>query len=1139
MPAVSIGGNLTTTEEMWQTELRYRALLRGRSLVLEAEVPGDEAKNALGALGRKYFLQDSAADRRSTLAKYRGHLLIGLVAVGADQYEDGTLWPHIENAFGDKLSQTMRDEISNVWSEILDSMGLARFQTPMRIIGEFLMHGGVPTTSTCGLVDALTRLDGLLPNMQAGQFIHRITALSGEDAYHSFGISRPAWRFLKEGGDIATDFVARALTAIDALNEDSDSADAGGLPQSTFEAMRACLTRSGSSARSGGSSKKRPRRLNLTPALIFQEQKGVRIQLPPLEVAADADIHWRLNFGGESGERLASRPFPGDGPSTTFWNVDRPVGGITLTASAGASAQGSWALTLVDPEDPLIIFDAETSVMLRANSLLPKDRVWLGYPVGADVNPLDEELEIDGTIKLVSDEITIYGWDGWAFRLADLTDVKRLRLSDDARKDLEIAGSSPWRYISTTSKPRIEGITEVPFVAVPGTRYVSSTVPLITIPGIGGSSTDLQALDTVQNSPAWTVYVKPIGSDENLYAWAIYPDVEDASYALWPDDRDPVVGVFDVELVGALGKGFKERVAIFEGLDATSTVERRHLIRNGSGIERAKVTVALSSLNDSAVVELDQLSTENRLDTIEALAEFKPIVEVPYASITKRLGHLASTTLTPAICEFENLIKTTITVNESIGNRFCKLVSVDGSGIEQDVLETSRTESSVTFNLAQLIDSLEQSRNSELFIESNNDRTLVGRVQPHQLARGVSLTEDGRLKVDARSAIPGLEAAVYPAFAPWANPLIVDLDAKLVSEPLDVFYAHSKSAYVALAIRNPWTPTEWELADPKPSPNIFEVTTLPLMTSGAFPHELERWLAGESAEPGLAPSKILIETYARLGPRRRAFKIPFAKTPLDVARAIADQEIDFLAGINEASISNRAQTKLLVESGLIASIRAEIGAPVTLWERQPTTALIAKAGFNKPDFGYRSAREEAFGNVAAALANGDEDPHAKTGAFLPPHAMVFDAMHKDQLNAVMRAAKPIPGRLLDQDERMIHARELFDARHEQYLAPLCRQSGKILKLIMECIEEQLGTDGLKPIKARTSNEGWMSLPALTIALALINRLAARNVARAKEISAVTINEYAKLANVAPLFVEQDIVLAELWLSGWEEPNGSN
>jgi hypothetical protein len=656
---------------------------------------------------------------------------------------------------------------------------------------------------------------------------------------------------------------------------------------------------------------------------------------------------------------------------------------------------------------------------------------------------------------------------------------------------------------------------------------------------MGGSRAEREALETAQNSPAWTVHVSPIDSDEHLYSWAIYPEVEEASYALWPDDRDPVVGVFDVELVGALGKGFKERVAIFEGIEATSTLKRRQLIQSGSGIEPAKVSISLSHQNDGAVVELDPLSTEVRLDSIQVLAEFKPVVEVPYASITKRLGHLASTTLTPAICEFENLATTTITVNESIGNRYCKLVSVDGSGIEQDVLETSRTESSVTFTLAQLIDSLEESRNSELFIESNHNRTLVGRIQPHQLARGVSLTEDGRLKIDARSAIPGLEAAVYPAYAPWANPLIVDLDAKLVSEPLDVFYACSKTVYVALAIRNPWTPTEWELTDPKPSPNLFEVATLPFITSDTFPHELERWLAGESAEPGLVPSKILIETYARIGPRRRALKIPFTKTPLDVAKVIAHQENDFLTGINEATISNRAQTKLLVESGLIASIRAEVEAPVTLWDRQPTTALMAKAGFTQADFGYGNAREEAFGYVAAALASGDEDPHAKTGAFLPQAAAALDAMHKEQLNAVMRAAKPIPGRLLDKDERMIHARELFDARHEQYLAPLCRQSGKILKLIMECIQEQLGVDGLKPISARTSGEGWMSLPALTIGFALINRLAARNVARAKEISAVTMNEYSKLANVAPLFVEQDIVLAELWLSGWEEPSGTN
>jgi hypothetical protein len=148
-------------------------------------------------------------------------------------------------------------------------------------------------------------------------------------------------------------------------------------------------------------------------------------------------------------------------------------------------------------------------------------------------------------------------------------------------------------------------------------------------------------------------------------------------------------------------------------------------------------------------------------------------------------------------------------------------------------------------------------------------------------------------------------------------------------------------------------------------------------------------------------------------------------------------------------------------------------------------------------------------------------------------------MTTEALDAVMKAVSPIPGHLLDGDERMLHARELFDHRHDSALAPLCSSSDKVLRLAESCVTAHLGQDGADPIRSRQSIPGWYSLPALTIALALVDRLAARGNPVARALSDTTRPHFSYLARVAPRMIEQDLAIAELRIAGWEEANDTD
>jgi hypothetical protein len=489
------------------------------------------------------------------------------------------------------------------------------------------------------------------------------------------------------------------------------------------------------------------------------------------------------------------------------------------------------------------------------------------------------------------------------------------------------------------------------------------------------------------------------------------------------------------------------------------------------------------------------------------------------------------------VFQYENIKDVRLTLNEPVGNRFCRLVAVLEGGIEQDVLETGRTEARITFDLSQLLDTLADTRNCTLYIESGFERTLVGRVQPMQIATGITMGADGRLILDMRHVTPGLVAAVWPKFAPWADPFVVDLDSRKESDPIDPKYSMSGSAIVGLAIENPWNPISWMRPDGELGTNNFEIATLPLADTDDESSRAQRWIAGETAEPGELGLEFLVKAFTGLFNLQSNTQFVIARST--VASMIGEHPQEFAHAINEATIDRSTLVALLVESGLIAKLVGPSESTSSLWSRQPTLALVCKAGISEQEFGYSRAREEAFGMTASQLASGEIDEHASVGSFKDPTAQALENIPVSQLDAYMAAARPIPGHVLDRDERMIHARELFDVRHDSALTGVKTNGEQLLRLITECVTHYLGEDGVAPIVARESAPGWKSLPALSIALALANRLAARNNEKARAIAQVTKTHFAALAMKAPAFVDQDIILAELWLCGWEESNGTN
>ena len=115
---------------------------------------------------------------------------------------------------------------------------------------------------------------------------------------------------------------------------------------------------------------------------------------------------------------------------------------------------------------------------------------------------------------------------------------------------------------------------------------------------------------------------------------------------------------------------------------------------------------------------------------------------------------------------------------------------------------------------------------------------------------------------------------------------------------------------------------------------------------------------------------------------------------------------------------------------------------------------------------------------------------------------------------------------------MIAARQLFDARTSHSLRTLIAASASILTRTTSAINGVFGPGGEAPIDARLGSDGWRNLPALSMALAIVARLAARDVGNSRGMFSIMRDHYALLAEAAPAFVEQDLVIAELWIMNW-------
>jgi hypothetical protein len=415
-------------------------------------------------------------------------------------------------------------------------------------------------------------------------------------------------------------------------------------------------------------------------------------------------------------------------------------------------------------------------------------------------------------------------------------------------------------------------------------------------------------------------------------------------------------------------------------------------------------------------------------------------------------------------------------------------------------------------------------------------------------------------------------AGCYRAYAPWRPPTLVRLDASGCG-PVGDELRGAGPLLVVLRIDDPWVPVEWPAwPEPDDHEGVFflrDRTWLPMSPDSAGvtvgEDQLSAYLAGRGGMPTSAGGAVAALRLYRVGQSLRRLGLPRDGRNA-VATLLAADPAETLAAVPAAGLDATALVAPLVEAGLAALPPGNYLADraVTLWSASPLAAILAsstdlRAASSRSDAPdprgldprWRAQREErerraadqldrlaaVAGQAAVALLSGADDPGRGAGAF-DATAKQLAAMPREQVDMIWRASAVVPGALLDADTRAFAARQLFDARHEGEIRELARTAEVALRTATAALtrtDAPPALDAAVSARRKGDNPRWLLLPALSIALAGLARLAARGDERFRRVYRELQFAHVMLARHAPDLVGLDIVLADLLLTGARTP----
>lgn len=1092
---------LDIRQEQWGRKLR------SVSLAAEAEISDARCAQVASALGRLYKKGGYAgSEGAALLMRWPACLVAAMTSVAVTGYEQGTYWPALWKATGYTGSSGDQQTWGTAFARAVSRLGLPTFShSPLPYLGLILMHAGIPVYCLGDYLRLLLERRRQDPGLDADSFLAWATAPGRELRLDQ--LDKPAQRFLLYGGEYAHDVVDRTLDLLDRLSEPDPDLAGVGLPGCMIETARrelaaGYLELSGTQSRHGnGAAAHHPvrPRIALDPYGL-----GVHVLLPAVGDMPDGVAMWRVAADGKSDTVRSRAMWVGSAeaaPQTAF-PLSRPV--RTVLVSLAGREDLAAELRLVDPSDPMLFF-GEDGRWLAGTVSLPRSQVWI-------MHPADQDLEFTGEAGRIVEPAVPFGWDGWRLRLVCLENVQTVGLRDGRQ-----------HVVEAQARPRLLLDEPLPGVTTPYGSPVYPARPRIQLPA------------TADPAITWQVEVRRSADRALVFSSSITAAAE---FDIWKDVPRPVLGAFEVAVRGPLGRGMRRTVFVAEGLSVGYQPQVRTLASTGLIRGEAHLTVRGSGI---ASPERVRFGSGERTCPAEyrTATESEPLVITPphVAVLCPGAGITTWTTSplhlsTEAFTDAGRLLVRVPEMNQP--DHLQLEIHVSGQQVQTVQSSGGQPPGLAGFELARAADTIAAHGRAELMLNLGDRLMPVGYVRPRRLASGADLVGH-ELVLRDHAKVDGLMVGIYLVYAPWRSPVELSLtsDGSITLPPE---LQDAGPLRVLLRIDDPWTMASW----PKwPGSDAHECAASGIPSSLDLDEEnLSRFVAGMGEIPqqtkdlgrlwrlvDLAAHLVRVGARADLAARCAA---ELRRQPRAALLALAD------AGLGHAEVIwALIMTGMAAVAGeSAASDQAEEVALERLW-----TALPAAAAIATDDLPIRADQVDAAvaqcGDSLKDILNGKPDPHAAVGRF-GPEAERMAVLPREQVQALWQAAAVVPRAMLDADTRMAAARRMFDARSVPAIRTAAMAARTTTRAAEMLLRQRHLPELVDEISARRPPEGkggWLGLPAMSIAMALIARLAARGDDDCRRLERERRDMWSELASQAPDLVAIDLVLAEALIAG--------
>ncbi|HVB42481.1 MAG TPA: hypothetical protein VNF47_07195 [Streptosporangiaceae bacterium] len=1095
------GRRVTRLELLGIREDSWRRRLRNASLVAEADISSQLTEQVISVLGYFYF---SKRQDESFLRRWPACLAAGMAGVAATRFQAGTYWPALWDTAGFQGSTQDQGVWGRAFNEAVDRLGMATFpQLPLHFVGPILMHAGIPTYCLGDYFRLLLHRRRRDPGMDAESFMAWATA-PGRDLRLS-ELDVPARRFLTDGADYALDVVDRCLDLLERLEYPDPDLDGILLPVRIIEAGREAarehdLERGGprtGSRRLASGAKPRPR-ISLDPYGV-----GVQVVLPAVGDAPDGIATWRVVADGDTATVRSRAQWLGSAEAApeTAHPLPRPVRIVHVSLLGWDHVS---ELRVIEPADPVLFF-ADDGRRLPGILPLPPDHVWI-------LHPADRELAVTGDLRVLVESPAPFGWEGWQLRLASLENVRSLGLA-----------GRPSHPVQGYVRPRLLLGAPVPGLTTPYGSPVYPDPPRLWLPG------------TSESAIAWHVDVRRTANGSPVMS-RLFDTPGEAN--IWDKVSRPILGAFDVTVRGPLGRGMRRAIFIAEHVTAAYQPAVRAL--RADGLEPASADLRIPEGASANPARLGFARSERgHVTELRAGVETEPVVVTPPHVDVLCAGAGAGTwTAAPVNAATEAMagigrllirapgISVTADLEVWVGPR--RVQAIPPSGQPSAGL--------VGYHLARAVETVAHHGRAELVLPWGRGTMPVAFIRPRRLATGAHV-EAGQLRIRDCVPVDGLVAGLYMACAPWRPPVVVPVPGD--GQPqLPPGLSESGPILVLLRIEDPWTVTDWP-AWPARDAYLCDLPGSPA-SDDAEEAAVSRYLAGEGELPATLRHLERIWLLVHLADDLIRAGAP-ASVRARCSALLREQPGAALIALLDAGLDAGTSVACLISSGLGVAqpaAPAETLAAGRLWDAIPGAAAVLTgrilAGPASPGSAdVLDAAAAQCGENLATLLGGDDDPCAQVGQF-GPDAERMALLTAEQLEAVWQAAAVVPHALLDADTRAVAARRMFDARRTPELAGAARDATSVVRSAERLVSSSEYPGMVSQITARRHPDrrgGWLALPAMSAALALAARIAARGDEQFQAFERAWRERWADLARRAPDLVQIDLVLAEALIAG--------